>query len=101
MTLLSRCFYKTLTRCVFRTQWNMLDGAFCKNFQRLKAVNYFRKKLHPNEYTTSDRRKFDTDITLTRWKENIGEFPRHLDVPFRFIFDWRKNCCRFDLLSSA
>ena len=43
MTLLSRCFYKTLTRRVFRTQSNIEDGTIYGNYERLKSITIFAK----------------------------------------------------------
>ena len=50
-----------------------------------------------NGPNTSNRRRFDVDITLLLRKENIDEFPRCFEEPFRCNFDKRK----FDLLSTC
>ena len=41
-------FYGKLrtSRGIFRTLSNIYDETFCDNNERLKAVNYFLKKLH-------------------------------------------------------
>ena len=43
MTLLSQCFYMTLTRCVFRTQSNTSDVTFYENSEWLKAAVFLQK----------------------------------------------------------
>ena len=61
MTLLSHCFYKTLTKYIFTTHWTILDGAFGESFQ-LKLA----KKLYLDGHNTSNRRRFNVDITSIR-----------------------------------
>ena len=38
-------FYFSSNTDIFRTLFNIWDGVFGENSQRLEAVNYFRKKL--------------------------------------------------------
>ena len=41
-----QCIWLANHRNVFRIQCNTYDVVFCENCEQLKAVNYFRKKLH-------------------------------------------------------
>ena len=45
---------------------------------------------YPNGHSTSNRRRFDVDITWIRWRPNFDKFPRHFQVLFRCNFADRK-----------
>ena len=42
----------TVSRGVFRTQWNIKDDFFAKKNYQLKAANQFAKKLHYHKCST-------------------------------------------------
>ena len=48
------------------------------------------RNQQPNRHTTSNRRRFDMDITSIRRRPNFDEFPRRFHVLFRRTFADRK-----------
>ena len=64
---------------------------------RLNPTHYFimqipikRELQQPSRHTTSNRQRFNIDITPMHQKENINELPRHFDVTFWWNFDgWK------------
>ena len=81
----------------------MLFGGIVKNYTsdlilrtKFKKVIGMKKKfvqnmeVPPNERTTSNRCRFDVDITSIRRRPNFDEFPRRFHVLFRCNFSGRK-----------
>ena len=43
--------FSSATKGLFRTMSKILDGVFCKNNERMKAVHYLRETLHLRRFT--------------------------------------------------
>ena len=61
---------KLLVRGIFRIQSNIKDWVFCRNSERLKAVNYFYKKLHFKRLTA-----FWIGLCSLSWNPLPGKCP--------------------------